>query len=235
MSVEPDKVAAMRQALGGPSGAPGQKAGGCLKIGCLGFVILFLVFVVLSMFGALPGADEETDKNAKPAAEAKSEPSEPSKVEPDKPKTAWRYTSEVDAMTDKETRTACVTSTDEVELKWPYKAVTAELCLRDSPKFGKEAYMALNGDGQILCRSYEPCAITVRFGDKPMQKLSGIGAADGSTNIVFVRDRALVDRALAANPDVTRIEVDYYQAGRQALAFPTAGFAWPKAETPVGK
>lgn len=141
------------------------------------------------------------------------------------PATGWSYTSTENAMGDGKTAEACVTSENEVRLDWPYGNTKADLCLRNSKAFGRDAYVALHGDGQILCRSYESCTLRIRYGDGPAQSVSGIGASDNSTNIVFIQNRSALERNLK-DADKTAIEVEFYQAGRQAIVFPTKGFDW---------
>lgn len=139
--------------------------------------------------------------------------------------TGWTYSEKIDPMTDKPTKSACVTSTNEVRLDAPYDNVTAELCLRDSPQHGRDAFVALNGEGQILCRSYERCKLQVRFGKAPARNFSGIGASDGSSNIVFFTDRASLEKGVRT-ADETIVQIEFYEAGQQAIRFPTKGLDW---------
>jgi hypothetical protein len=140
----------------------------------------------------------------------------------------WSYSSKKDVMTDRETRTACTISENEVQLDAPYGDVRAELCLRDSPQFGRDAYVALLGDGQILCRSYESCTVKVRFDEAAPTNWSAIGSSDNSTNIFFIEARERLERALKS-ADRTIIQAEFYQAGNQAMVFNTHGLKWPDA------
>lgn len=143
----------------------------------------------------------------------------------------WDYSSSADPMTDRKTETACITSTNQVLQTSPYDNTTAMLCIRHSPRYGLDTYVVLNGEGQILCRSYDGCAFKVRFDQSPQQSFSGGDSADGSSNIVFVRNaQRFVTSAKAA--DVTRIEIQLYQAGNQILEFPTKGLVWPRPSSP---
>jgi len=148
---------------------------------------------------------------------------------PPAPRSNWRYDTRTDNMTDRQTRTACVASSNEVHLGSPYGSVRAELCLRDSPQYGRDAIVSLLGDGQILCRSYEPCTVKVRFDDAPAANYSAIGPSDGSSNIIFIRGRDRFERALR-DANRTLIQAEFYQAGNQAMAFDTRGFAWPRGQ-----
>jgi hypothetical protein len=141
---------------------------------------------------------------------------------PPTPQYAWIYTEDVDSMSDRKTRMACVDSTDTVNLDWPYKPTTAALCIRNSPKFGFDVYYRLNGDGQILCDSYDGCSIKVRYGDAPVGRNGALTSSDHSSEIVFLTGaRNVAARLVKAK--TTRMELTYYQAGSQTVTFPTAG------------
>lgn len=112
-------------------------------------------------------------------AAADSAAAEAAPTEPPAPASDWTYRDRRDAMTDRLTRYACTTSTNRARLTWPYSPVTAELCIRQSPTYGLDVYVALNGDGQIICRSYRNCTIRIRFGEGAQQSFSAGDAADG--------------------------------------------------------
>jgi hypothetical protein len=141
------------------------------------------------------------------------------------PASQWTYESTDNAMGDGKTALACVESENEANLGFPYGSPKARLCLRKSPQHGKDAYVALLGDGQILCQSYEPCKIRVRYGDQPARTVNGIGASDHSSNIVFFSSYDPVAQGVKS-ADKTAVEIEFYQAGRQALIFPTKGLEW---------
>ena len=142
--------------------------------------------------------------------------------EPPAPVTAWRYSASTDPMTDKTTYSACVESSDNVQLGWPYGPVSAELCLRNSPRFGKDVYVHLLGDGQMLCRSYEECTVRIRFDKASPQSFSALGPSDGSTNMVFLQN---ISRAVEGlkNASRTIVQAEFYQAGVQEMTFDTSG------------
>jgi len=148
-------------------------------------------------------------------------------TEPPAPVSDWRYRDTRDAMTDRMTRTACTTSTNRALLSWPYKPVTADLCIRQSPAHGLDVYVALNGDGQIICRSYRNCTIRIRFGEGAQQSFSAVDAADGSSNIVFVTNAPRFVSA-AQSADTIKVQLTFYEAGDQVLEFDTANLEWPR-------
>lgn len=151
----------------------------------------------------------------------------PGAAGPVTPATAWNYNTDLDAMTDRPTHVACSTSTNLVRLQSPYSDVGARLCIRQSPQHGLDAYVALLGDGQIICRSYDNCSIKVRFGDGEQQSFGATDAADGSSNIVFVTNAQRFVSEVKTAP-ITRVQLTFYQAGVQVVEFNTAGLVWPR-------
>lgn len=141
--------------------------------------------------------------------------------------TQWSYRDSLDPMTDRMTRFACVTSQNEVRLYPPYGDVKAELCIRQSPRYGLDAYVQLLGDGQIICRSYDSCTVKVRFGEGAQQSFSATDAADGSSNITFITNASRFV-AGAKTADVTRVQMTFYEAGDQVVEFNTKGLEWPR-------
>ncbi|WP_454760399.1 hypothetical protein [Caulobacter segnis] len=179
----------------------------------------------LAIFGSLksnPPAPEPkpVPANVPPGPIQPLVPREP--AAPPTPQYAWTYTEDVDAMSDRKTRLACVDSTDTVNLDWPYKPTTAALCIRNSPKFGFDVYYRLNGDGQILCDSYDGCSIKIRYGDAPAGRNGALTSADHSSEIIFLTGARNVAARLA-KAKTTRMELTFYQAGSQTVTFPTEG------------
>ncbi len=117
-----------------------------------------------------------------------------------------------------------------VRLQSPYSDVAARLCVRQSPQHGLDVYVALLGDGQIICRSYNNCSVNIRFGDGEQQSFSATDAADGSSNIIFVTNAQRFVTGVKGAP-VTRIQLTFYQAGVQVVEFNTSGLEWPRPST----
>ena len=138
---------------------------------------------------------------------------------------SWTYNEYTDALHDKKTKTACTTSINEVNLDFPYHNVTANLCIRKGPKYGLDAYVTLNGDGQILC-DLESCTVQVRFDKEPVRIFSGAESADHSSNIIFIENTARLVASLKKS-NTTVVELKLYQAGNQDVTFNTKGLVWP--------
>lgn len=147
--------------------------------------------------------------------------------------TSWAYDSSEDEMTGKTIKSACVTSENEVNLPWPYGATRGRLCLRNHPQYGRDAFVSLVGEGQILCPSYDGCELSVRFDSGEPQTFSGGAPDDHSSDMVFFSDdeRPRLEKAVA-HAKITRVQLDFYQAGSQAFRFRTSGFNWVGAAKP---
>lgn len=143
----------------------------------------------------------------------------------------WSYRENKDPMTDGTTHFACVTSEQTVNLQSPYEPVTADLCIRQSPQYGTDVMVSLNGDGQMLCRSYESCTVKVRFGDGAQQSFSAIGPSDNSSNMLFIENAKRFIQGVKAAP-LTRIQATFYEAGDQVMEFKTANLEWPRPTSP---
>lgn len=189
-------------------------------------VALFGITLLLVAISQCSAPDVEAPADPKMSPSTAQDDTEPSEPPPD-----WRYSERRDPMTDRITHTACTTSTNKALLTWPYSPVSADLCIRQSPEYGLDVYVALNGDGQIICQSYRNCIVRIRFGEGSQQSFSAADASDGSSNIVFVTNaRRFVEAAKTA--DTIKVQLTFYQAGDQVLMFDTANLEWPRPSTP---
>jgi hypothetical protein len=173
---------------------------------------------VLGLVGCEPAADGQTPTQRRIAAEVAANPVVPK---------SWEYRETTDPMTDGTTYFACVTSNGEVNLTSPYEPVTADLCIRKAPRSGVNVMVSLNGDGQMLCQSYQSCDISIRFGDGAPQTFSAIGPSDNSSHMVFIENESRFLKAVQSAP-ITRIQATFYQAGDQVMEFNTANLEWPR-------
>lgn len=110
-----------------------------------------------------------------------------------------------------------------MEFQSPYSGPQhGTLLLREHPRHGKDIVMSIER-GQILCRSYEDCNVLVRFDDQKPVTYSGVGAADGSSETVFIRNysRFLANLKKAKR---VRISTEIYQQGAPVFEFDVSGF-----------
>jgi hypothetical protein len=77
--------------------------------------------------------------------------------------------------------------------------------------------------GQILCRSYEDCVLSVRFDEDSPVQLSAVGAADLSTETVFFRNASKFASRLKRAKHVI-VELPMYQDGNRTWEFNVEGF-----------
>jgi hypothetical protein len=161
--------------------------------------------------------------NSPATASAKTDKAtEPARHSPEPVNTYWSYSEDRDPMTDAKVRIACVTSTNMAILKFPYKSVTAELCIRRGRRKTPEVLTYLNGDGQFLCSSYNGCSVAVRFDDKQVLRFEASKPSDNSTNALFLSSESKFISNVKSSSR-TRVQVEFFQQGTQILVFPTAG------------
>ena len=135
----------------------------------------------------------------------------------------WTYSQAEDKMSGGTTYHAHVISTNTVEFDFPYNGIqNATLHLRVDPKYGKDVIFSIK-KGQILCNSYEYCSVLVRFDDEKPVNYSAIGAADNSTETIFIRNYGrFVEKLLKAKQ--VRISTNIYQQGAPVFEFDVSGF-----------
>jgi hypothetical protein len=176
---------------------------------------------------APPALDDRLAAAGEKLSVAEPPPAEPPLPEPPpaEPPSPWSYQEQASAMDDAKTKIACTSSTNQVTLDFPYKNTGASLCIRRSPKFGLDAFVTLDGEGQILCRTYDGCTVRVRFDARPARAFPGVDAADHSTNIVFIKSVPKLIAELRKSDKAT-VELEFYQNGVQSLEFDTQQFEW---------
>jgi hypothetical protein len=118
---------------------------------------------------------------------------------------------------------ARVSSSNTVDFKFPYSgAQKATLILRTHPHHGEDILFHIT-KGQILCSSYEGSTVLVRFDDEEPISFSAEGAADHSTNTIFIGNyNRFIGKMLKATK--VRIEVTIYQEGSRVFEFDVSSF-----------
>ena len=147
----------------------------------------------------------------------------------------WVYSEDSDKMTSKQTSTATIKSANSLQLDFPYKGANyGEITVRQHPSYGLDVIISID-KGQILCRSYDNCPIEIRFDEKPPIRFSGNGAADNSSNVVFVsNEQRFISAAKTAKRILVRMNI--YQAGAPVLEFNTPfPLVWGKSAAPAKK
>ena len=197
--------------------------------GC-GVAGLFLGATVFGGDSERPAASETITPPTfiTPEATLAAQPAEAAPVptpEPVAPASDWRIVERPDPLTDETIKTACTTSSNQVQLSAPYGPRGARLCIRQHPKFGRDVYVTLDGSGQILCHSYRDCTVQIRFDDRPVQAFSGGEPSDNSSESIFIVNTARFVTAAKAASRI-RVQLEFYQNGMQTFDFPAQGLEW---------
>lgn len=144
-------------------------------------------------------------------------------VRPNIPGSQWSYSHEADPMSKGMTHSASVTSSNTVDFKFPYNGSQhATLTFRNDPRYGKDVIFSIE-KGQILCRSYEDCTVDVRFDGDDVSQYSAIGAADNSTETIFIKNYKRFIEKVKKSKKV-RISVNVYQEGSPVFTFDVSNF-----------
>lgn len=133
---------------------------------------------------------------------------------------SWAYDNDVDKMTGKESKTAWVRSDNSLRLEFPYAGPNyGTLNVRRHPKYGTDVIVQID-KGQLMCRSWEPCAVMVRFDDAKPIRFTGYPSADHDTTVVFLKPQAkFIERAKSAKKIL--IQLTLFRGGDQVLEFST--------------
>lgn len=182
-------------------------------------VKIFLGLMGIGLIGQFIGGGSDTGTSTSTSVGT---PEKPSVAEPVILGSQWSYSQIADAMSKGTIYHAVVSSTNTVDFKFPYAgAQHARLNLRVDPRNGKDVIFSIE-KGQILCHSYEDCTVLVRFDDEQATNYSAVGAADNSTETIFIRnyDR-FIGKTLKAKQ--VRISTNIYQQGAPVFEFDVSG------------
>lgn len=188
---------------------------------------------VLAAFGIgvvwllLPSSDTPSASTAPPkivAPTASHNPPAPAPVPaPPNPGSQWLYGHTPDPMSDGTYHIAQVKSSNTVNFDFPYSGEQrAKLTLLLSPRPANEVIFEIE-KGQVLCKSYADCLVNVRFDDGKAEYYSAVGASDGSTTGIYMRDyRKFVEKMQRAQR--VRIAASIYQQGAPTFEFDVSGY-----------
>lgn len=205
-------------------GAKQVRTSGCAKV-----VLIFLGFIIaLSIIGQCSRSSSDTStssasSNAPSASSTQAAPTPAAPPPAPVPGAQWTYGKNEDPMAKGVSYGALVQSTNTVEFGFPYSGPQhGTLTLRTHPRHGKDVILSIER-GQFLCRSYEDCTILVRFDDQKAQSYSAVGAADSSTETIFIRNYSRFVSSMQKAKTV-RISAEIYQQGSPVFEFDVSGF-----------
>ena len=191
----------------------------------LGGALIFAVGAALSQnHSSTPTPQASTV----PAATAPVSP--PSPPSPPPPPT-WSYVSIPDDVAGTVKHVACIDSDAEVHLNSPYHDATMRYCIRYQGSKLEAAWIAINGEGQMVC-DFEDCRYLVRYDDGTPRTERFADAADNDSAIKFFTNFHAAALATAAHK-IMRAQVRFFQNGDQNVTFHIGGFIsspdkWPK-------
>jgi hypothetical protein len=135
----------------------------------------------------------------------------------------WKYDHYDDSMSTRRAHSATLKSLNTVNFSFPYSGEQrATLTLRNHPRYGKEVIFEIE-KGQILCPSYDTCSVLVRFDDGEPTSFTAVGAADHSTETIFIKNyNRFIEKMLHA--ERVRISASVYQQGSPVFEFRVGGF-----------
>jgi len=198
--------------------------------GCAKTVLIF--FGIMVFFGIVGQCSRKTDTSTTSPSAASSDhtptavsaiAATPTPSPAPASGSQWEYLQDEDQMAKGVTYHAIVSSANTVDFDFPYSgAQHATLGLRTHPRYGKDVIFSIER-GQILCHSFEDCTILVRFDDGEAQRYSAIGAADNSTETIFIRNYARFLSSMQKAKTV-RIAVEIYHEGAPVFEFDVSGF-----------
>lgn len=130
----------------------------------------------------------------------------------------WLYEKEVDKMTGNTVAFAATHAVDSLDLAAPYKGTNIpRLVVRKFKNKGPEVIFGIE-KGQLMCRSYSPCRIDVRFDDGNLVTFQGEGAADQSSTMTFIQNPKKFI-ALASKAKRIYLRLAIYNNGNPIIEF----------------
>ena len=148
---------------------------------------------------------------------------------PDPQKITWNNTTKKDEMTDAKNIWASITSDNYITQDFPYDGATyASITVRYMKKHGYSVLISIS-KGQIDGREYYSTDyITARFDGGSAKKYRFNEAADGSSDVVFIRNKSDFIKRCKQAKDI-KIDIPIYQAGRPVFSFHVdEPLVWPE-------
>jgi hypothetical protein len=189
--------------------------------GCL-FVVAILVVAVVAVV-AVHNSSNRNNPQSESSSSSTSTAQTVSTPAPILPGSQWFYHHNDDGMSKGVIYVAQVSSSNAVNFQFPYAgAQHATLMLRTHPRHGESIIFSIK-KGQILCHSYQDCAVLVRFDDDEPASYTAAGAADNSTQTIFIGNESKFLEKMA-KAKLVRIAANIFQEGTREFDFDVSGF-----------
>lgn len=207
-------------------GAKQVRRSGCAKV-VLAVIIAFVALAVIGQCSreiSTPGSATSTAASTNTSAKPSTSPApEPKPAPAPEIGAQWYYSQDKDPMGNGTTYFAIVRSTNTVSFDFPYSGPQrGMLTLRTHPRYGKDLILSIE-KGQFLCPSYDGCTVLVRFDDGKASRYSAAGAADKSTETLFIRNYSRFAGQMLKAKRV-RVSAEVYQEGSPVFEFDVSGF-----------
>lgn len=137
------------------------------------------------------------------------------------PETNWIYSSDVDKMTNLETKQAQLTANEELQFEFPYDGgSTATLTII---KKGAEKFVLLSvSKGQFITH-INGGSIKVKFDNNAPITFGTVQPADYSSDAIFINSESkFIKKLKSANRVI--IETEFFNEGTRQIEFDTKGF-----------
>lgn len=135
----------------------------------------------------------------------------------------WTYSTYTDEATGKKAKRAYLTSKNSMNFGFPYSGTQyGQFTVRNHPRFGVEAFLQID-KGQLLCNSFSNTTVLVRFDNGPATRYGCNGAADHSSEIVFIENVAGLEARMKTAKKMF-ITVSVYQEGSRTWEFNVRGY-----------
>ena len=193
-----------------------KKKGGCLKYALYAVV----AFIGLGVLGAIISPNENSSGSTTTQAKERDDaPAEPPKFE-----SPWQYSEGEDRMSGDKSFYAQTSSSNEVDFEFPYHGgSTLSLTVRNSK--GRNEVLVRISSGQFMTSISGDEHIRIKVDDNQPKNYSYNGAADGSTDVIFVNsaNRFIADLKGASE---LMVEAPFYNEGRQIFDFEVDSLNW---------
>lgn len=185
-----------------------------------GFYVIAVFIVLAVIFIAIILLSLNIKNNPVPPIEEEEDSVEV--VEPDisEPVTkTWDFSIQKDEMLDSKNIWATIKSDNYISQDFPYEGYTyASITVRYMKKYGYDVIISIS-KGQINGRSYSGTDyITARFDDGTAKKYYFNEAADGSSEMVFLRNQSDFIKRCKQAKDI-KIDIPIYKGGRPVFTF----------------
>lgn len=233
--IEPPQIATAESEESSPARKSDSLFQAALAIGGLSLAVIFIILLLPRPTTQQSTSTQFTGNDAAAAASAAADAASEAAAAASEAigvtdrtqnsSTGWSYRTKEDKVRGGTTYYATLTSSNRVFQSPPYESDTSmDMTVRHAPGSGTNIMLSVSS-GQLMCPSYEGCSGTVRFDEGPAERISFEGAADNSSETIFVSNEASFLAKLKKSKRVI-IEKTMYQAGNPQFEFDVAGLNW---------